>query len=106
MNTPSPTVIEEARKMAAECVGPDSGWITTHAAILAGRFDDHKLVTAFIAAIELGERRAEAAVVGFVRGKVEIEFDHRLSDVLRAWWDAHQSIADAIERGDHRSKPA
>lgn len=66
------TVIEEARKMATANVlrhlavihGGEQGWMREGvASILRCEQDAHPEVLAFVAAIELGERRAEAANV-------------------------------------------
>ena len=104
-HTPSPTVIEEARKMAAANVlrhlalihGGEQGWMREAAAsILRGGQDSHPEVLAFIAAIELGERRAEAAVVGMLE---DTDFGDDELDT------ASLVFAGMIERGDHRSKP-
>ena len=61
MTTPSPTVIEEARKMAAAMYGADT---VSASCVESGDWDETPIVRAFTAAIELGERRAAAAVVG------------------------------------------
>ena len=87
MTTPPPTGIEEARKMADALLvalyGNEAGLVA-----------DAPYVSAFIAAIELGERRADAAHIEMERASVE------------AFNQALMQEADALERRDHRSKPA
>ena len=89
MTTPSPTVIEEARKMAAWAMDR----LPYERPMSFDRLD-RVLNEAFIAAIELGERRADAAVVGWLRTVLPMPVQH-----------TYDHLADAIERGDHRSKP-
>ena len=105
MTTPSPTVIEEARKMAEHAI--DIAW--------NGNVMEMKpLVQAFIAAIELGERRADAAAVGWLREQSDIGADHGIAapkgSTRRAAYGGGSLVmsraADTLERGDHRSKPA
>lgn len=68
MTTHTPTVIEEARKMAwavrpiAYSEADKAGW-------MSGRYDTTAPIRAFISAIELGERRAEAAVQAAIEPK-------------------------------------
>ena len=93
MTTPTPTVIEEARKMAWPLRNKEAFGEPDKAAWMAGRYDANGPIQAFIAAIEFGERRAETAVVGW------------LLTLDRDEWYPH-NVAEFIERGDHRSKPA
>ena len=87
MTTPSPTVIEEARKMAAAYIATIYGETYREETLDGTRW--LRLSEAFIAAIELGERRGR-----------QQERDCRETS------QAASDAADAIERGDHRSKPA
>lgn len=106
MTTPTPTVIEEDRQAAADYLmlefDPNPSDLRK---MRQGFRDDDSLVQAFarhrIAAIELGERRAEAAVVAYLTS----------TDLAGDWpeeWGVYRYNAAAfcIERGDHRSKPA
>ena len=52
--TPTPTVFEEARKLAAAMYGADT---VSASCVESGDWDETPIVQAFIAAIELGERR-------------------------------------------------
>lgn len=87
-HTPSPTVIEEARTVLLELGAME--WL-----FCDGRANPTALAT-IIAAIELGERRAEAAVVGWLR---DTNFGDDELDTTSL------VFAGMIERGDHRSKP-
>ena len=99
MTTPSPTVIEEARKMAAE--------------YHADTFGGPTLTQAFLAAIELGERRADAAVVAPLRAKevpcpicgVDAGEMCRSIAAGKPLPDPHVA-RNRLARGNHRSKPA
>ncbi len=80
------TAIEEARKMADD-------WFREWANCNGDRYE---LQQAFLAAIELGERREREAVAGWLHNP------ERGGPGLSPFALAY---ADQIERGDHRSLP-
>ena len=95
MTAPTPTVIEEARRLSEEF-----------------RQSTMTLSEAFAAAIELGERRADADAVGWLRTNPGVLVS--LPDPGKGPFSQQDATvaeirnldAAAIERGDHRSKPA
>ena len=109
-HTPSPTVIEEARKMAeglkliqlqrllAAIKGEDTPSIWGE-----DEGDDAPLVHAFIAAIELGERRAEAARRYITTWRKPppnvLDWSHHASEDE---WEAAQVVANLKAQGVHQ----
>ena len=95
------TVIEEDRALIEALSRPMARTALEAKAldyIRDGRGDDSEAVLLAAAHRELGERRADAAVVGWLRGPFVP--DH--SDEGGCPFD---KAAKMLERGDHRSKP-